>query len=206
MITKEQLQKILPNNPMISVWYVCMQKFFPLYEINTPKRIAAFIAQCEVESMKFTVLSENLYYTAQGLNKIFNHYFPNLASAVPFANQPEKIANKVYANRLGNGPESSGDGYKYRGRGLFQITGKANYEAFAKFKNMTLDDTVKYLETHEGAFESACYFWKTHNLNTVIDTQGIDRVSYIINGGTNGLLERRNYFTSALGVVGEKNA
>lgn len=206
MITQEQLKKILPNNPIISVWYTCMQKFFPIYEINTPKRIAAFIAQCEVESMGFTVLSENLHYTAQGLNKIFNHYFPTLNVAVPFANQPEKIANKVYANRLGNGPESSGDGYKYRGRGLFQITGKANYEAFAKYKNMTLDETVTYLETHEGAFESACWYWKTHNLNTAIDTQGIDRVSFLINGGNNGLTQRRNYFVSALGIVGEKNA
>jgi putative chitinase len=206
MITQEQLQKILPKNVLVPVWFVCMQKFFPIYEINTPKRMAAFIAECEVESMGFTVFSENLYYTAQGLNKVFNRYFPTLDSAVPFAKQPEKIANKVYGNRLGNGPESTGDGYKYRGRGLFQLTGKSNYEIFAKFKNMSLDDTVAYLTTHEGAFESACHFWKTHNLNTVIDTQGIDAVSKIINGGTNGLIDRRNYFNSALVIIGEKSA
>lgn len=206
MITQEQLQKIIPKNSSLSIWYSCMEKFFPIYEINTPKRISAFIAQCEVESAEFTVLSENLNYSAQGLNKTFNRYFSTLDSAIPFAMRPEKIANRVYANRLGNGPEYTGDGYKYRGRGLFQITGKSNYEAFAKFKGISLDDTVKYLETHEGAFESACYFWKTHNLNEVMDTQGIDKVSQIINGGTNGLLDRRNYFKNALKILGDNNA
>lgn len=207
MITKEQLQKILGNNnPSVGLWHQAMNELFPLYEINTPKRIAAFIAQCQHESGNFSVLSENLYYSAQGLNKIFGRYFPTLDSAVPFAKQPEKIANKVYANRIGNGTEASGDGYKFRGRGVFQLTGKANYEQFAKTKNMTLDEVIKYLETPKGALESACWFWKTHNLNSVIDTQGIDKVSQIINGGTNGLIDRRNHFTLALGIVGEKSA
>jgi len=204
MITKEQLQKILPKNPSLDVWYQSMTELFVEYEINTPKRIAAFIAQCQHESANFSVLSENLYYSAQGINKVFGRYFPTLNAAVPFAKQPEKIANVVYANRMGNGPTSSGDGYKFRGRGVFQLTGKSNYEQFAKTKNMTLDELVKYLETPKGALESACWFWKTRNLNTVIDTQGIDSVSKIINGGTNGLLDRRKHFIENMDILGQK--
>jgi putative chitinase len=204
MITQEQLQKILPNTPLLDNWYEAMKELFSVYEINTPKRMAAFIAQCQDESGNFTVLSENLFYSAQGLNKVFGKYFPTITDAVPFAKQPEKIANKVYANRMGNGAESSGDGYKFRGRGVFQLTGKDNYQAFAKTKNMELDDVVKYLETPKGALESACWFWKKNNLNNVIDLRGIDEVSKIINGGINGIIDRKNKYNNILSIIGEK--
>lgn len=204
MITQEQLKKIIPNNTLSSTWCDAMNELFGLYEINTPNRMAAFIAQCQHESANFTVLSENLFYSAQGLNKVFGKYFPTINDAVPFAKQPEKIANKVYANRMGNGAESSGEGYKFRGRGVFQLTGKDNYQNFAKTKGMELDGVVKYLETPKGALESACWFWKKHNLNTVIDTQGIDKVSQIINGGIDGLIDRKEKYNNILTIIGEK--
>jgi putative chitinase len=204
MITQEQLQKILPNNKLSDIWCEALNELFSVYEINTPKRMAAFIAQCQHESANFTVLSENLFYSAQGLNKVFGKYFPTITDAVPFAKQPEKIANKVYANRMGNGAESSGDGYKFRGRGVFQLTGKDNYQSFAKTKNMELDDVVKYLETPKGALESACWFWKKHNLNNVIDLRGIDDVSKIINGGINGIIDRKEKYNKVLVIIGEK--
>ena len=124
------------------------------YEINTPERMAAFIAQVAHESGQLTAVKENLNYSADGLMRIFKKYFTP-ALAAQYARKPEKIASRVYANRMGNGPEESGDGWKYRGRGLIQLTGKDNYTKFAADMEMTLDEAVEYLETPEGAMESA---------------------------------------------------
>ena len=129
-LTKEQLKQLLPKNPYIDYWYNALSQLLPDYEINNAKRIAAFIAQCSHESGGFTALEENLNYKAATLRKIFPKYFPTDEIANQYASMPNKqqaIANKVYANRMGNGDESSGDGFKYKGRGLIQLTGKDNY-------------------------------------------------------------------------------
>ena len=122
-LSKEQLKQLLPKNPYIDYWYNALSQLLPDYEINTPQRIAAFMAQCAHESGGFTALEENLNYKAATLRKIFPKYFPTDELANQYASMPNKqqaIANKVYANRMGNGDEASGDGFKYKGRGLIQ--------------------------------------------------------------------------------------
>jgi putative chitinase len=168
-----------------------------MYNINTINRIAAFLAQTGHESLDFTVVVENLNYSTQGLRKTFKKYFPTDALAKQYARQPEKIANRVYANRMGNGSEASGDGWKYRGKGLIQLTGKSNHAEFAQFKNLELSHIVDYLLTPEGAFESACWFWSKRGLNPIADAGDVTRVTKLINGGTNGLRDRQVRYTRA---------
>ena len=167
-LTKEQLKQILPKNPYIDHWFDALSQLLPDYEINTPQRMAAFLAQCAHESGEFTALKENLNYKAATLRKIFPKYFPTDEIANQYASMPNKqqaIANKVYANRMGNGDEASGDGYRYCGRGLIQLTGKDNYSWFAASLNITVEEAAQYLETFEGACQSACWFWETNNLS-----------------------------------------
>jgi putative chitinase len=168
------------------------------YEINTPKRVAAFKAQCHHESQGSTRKVENLNYSAQGLMNTWPSRFNTQKLADEYARQPEKIANKVYANRMGNGDEASGDGWKYRGRGFIQITGKDNYQAFSRCKGISLDDAVKYLETDEGALESACWYWQTRGLNGLADTGDIRGITKRINGGTIGIKERTELYNKYL--------
>lgn len=170
------------------------------YDINTPRRMAAFISQIDHESAHLTAVRENLNYSQQGLLKTFGKYFTT-AQAAAYARQPEKIANRVYANRMGNGPESSGDGWRYRGRGLIQLTGKNNYTAFANDMEMTLDEAVAYLETPEGAMMSAAWFWDSRDINTPADKGAITTVTKLVNGGTNGLAERIATYNHALKVL-----
>jgi putative chitinase len=134
-LTKEQLKQLLPKNPYVEHWHNALSQLFPDYEINTDKRIAAFIAQCAHESGGFMVLKENLNYRWQSLRKVFPKYFPTDELAQEYASKPNKqeaIANRIYANRMGNGPEESGDGYRYSGKGLIQLTGKDNYFWFSQ--------------------------------------------------------------------------
>lgn len=175
---------------------------FEKYEINTVNRAAGFLAQCGHESAGFTILKENLNYSADGLNKIFKKYFPTVADATPYARNPEKIANKVYGGRMGNGPESSGDGYKFRGRGAIQLTGRDNYTKFAKSVGMTVDEAVADLETLDGAIESACWFWKTNGLNAICDSDDIVKMTKRINGGTIGLEDRKKHYAEAKHLLG----
>jgi putative chitinase len=175
---------------------------FDKYEINTVNRAAGFLAQCGHESNGFTVLKENLNYSAEGLTKIFHKYFPDLASATPYARNPQKIANKVYGGRMGNGPESSGDGFKFCGRGAIQLTGHDNYSQFAASVGMTIDEAVADLETLDGAIESACWFWKKNGLNAVCDADDIVKMTKKINGGTIGLDDRRAHYEKAKGLLG----
>ena len=176
---------------------------FEKYEINTVNRAAGFLAQCGHESNGFTVLKENLNYSAEGLNKVFHKYFPTIESAQPYARNPEKIANRVYADRMGNGPETSGDGYKFRGRGAIQLTGYNNYASYANSVNMTVDQVVQDLETLDGAIESACWFWRKNGLNAVADLDDIIAMTKRINGGTIGLEERTAKYRLAQQVLGE---
>jgi putative chitinase len=202
MITAEQFHKLFPRNPEPQVWAEAMANVFPTYEINTPQRIAAFLAQCGHESGGWTVFEENLNYSAQGLRKIFGKYFPNDELALAYQRQPEKIANRIYGNRMGNGPEESGDGFKYRGRGPIQLTGKSNYTAFAKdmfedWQNVVENpDWVTY--DKDFALMSAIWFWNKNGLNREADAGDIKTMTRKINGGYIGLEDRIKHYNECI--------
>ena len=201
-LTKEQLKQLLPKNPYIDQWHKALSQLLPDYEINTPQRIAAFIAQCAHESGGFVFLTENLNYKAESLTKLFGKYFPNLAVAKEYERKPEKIANRIYANRMGNSDEASGDGYKYRGRGLIQLTGKTNYTWFAASLEISPEEAAEYTQTFEGAAQSACWFWETNKINAFADKGDIVGMTKRINGGTIGLEDRKKHYEHALHVLG----
>jgi putative chitinase len=204
-LTLDQLRQLLPKNPYVENWHQALSQLFPDYGIDTPQRMAAFIAQCAHESANFMVLKENLNYRAATLRKIFPKYFPDDAIANDYASRPNKqeaIANKVYANRMGNGDEASGDGFRYCGRGLIQLTGKSNYSWFAASIEITVEEASEYLQTFEGAAQSACWFWETNNLNQWADKGDILTLTKRINGGTIGLEDRIKHYNHALHVLG----
>ena len=204
-LTLEQLKQLLPKNPYVDHWHQALSQLLPDYEINTAQRIAAFVAQCSHESAGFTALKENLNYKAATLRKIFPKYFPTDELANAYANMPNKqeaIANRVYASRMGNGDEHSGDGYRYCGRGLIQLTGKSNYQSFADSLEMNVEDVPEYLATFEGAAQSACWFWESNNLNQWADKGDILTLTKRINGGTIGLEDRIKHYEHALHVLG----
>lgn len=201
MVTKEQLDKITTRNKNNEALAAILNKYLDKYEINTKNRIAGFLAQCGHESLDFTVLRENLNYGAKGLMVTFRKYFPDEATAKKYERKPEAIANRVYANRMGNGPESSGDGWKHRGRGAIQLTGKDNYSRFAAAIDKSIDETISYLETLDGAIESACWFWKTNGLNSFCDKDDIVGMTKRINGGTIGLEDRKAHYETAKKVL-----
>ena len=197
----EKLKKCVPNNKDHAGLLNAFNKVFEKYQINTKERVAGFLAQCGHESLDFTVLKENLNYGAKGLRGTFGKYFPDDATAAKYERKPEMIANRVYASRMGNGNEASGDGYKYRGRGAIQLTGCSNYTAFAKDVGKTIDETIAYLETLEGAIESACWFWKKNGLNEIADKKDITLMTKRINGGTIGLEDRTKHWNNNLQVL-----
>jgi putative chitinase len=204
-LTLQQLKQLLPKNPYVEHWHGALSQLLPDYEINTPQRIAAFIAQCAHESANFTALKENLNYRAATLRKIFPKYFPDDAIANHYASLPNKqeaIANRCYASRMGNGDEASGDGFRYCGRGLIQLTGKNNYQAFADSIETPVEDVPEYLATFEGAAQSACWFWETNNLNRFADVGDIKGLTRAINGGYIGLEDRIKHYEHALHVLG----
>jgi putative chitinase len=205
-LTFNQLQQLLPTNPYVVHWHHVLEQLLPDYEIDSAPRIAAFVAQCAHESGNFSTLKENLNYRSATLRKIFSKYFPTDEIANYYAglsNKQEAIANKVYANRMGNGDESSGDGYRFCGRGLIQLTGRDNYTWFAASLNISVEEAAQYLETFEGAAQSACWFWETNNLNACADAGDILTLTKKINGGTIGLEDRVKHYNHALHVLGD---
>jgi putative chitinase len=203
-LTLNQLQQLIPKNPYVKQWHTALAQLLPDYEINTAKRIAAFIAQCAHESGNFTQLRENLNYRAVTLRKIFPKYFPTDELAQQYASMPNKqeaIASLVYANRMGNGAPHTGDGYRYAGKGLIQLTGKDNYTWFAASLGITVEEAAEYLETFEGAAQSACWFWETNKLNQWADAGDILTLTKRINGGTIGLEDRIKHYKHALHVL-----
>lgn len=201
-ITPEQLGACIGNNPYLDHWCEALNKLLPDYGIDTPQRVAAFIAQAAHESGNFTALHENLNYRWESLRRVFPKYFPNDAIAQQYAHNQEAIANRVYANRMGNGPEESGDGYRYCGRGLIQLTGQSNYQAFADSIETPLEQIPDYLQTFEGAVQSACWFWENNNLNQYADSDDILTMTKRINGGTIGLEDRKKHYEHAKHVFG----
>lgn len=200
-LTQEQLQHIIGNNPYLDHWTEALNKLLPDYGIDTPQRVAAFIAQCAHESANFTALQENLNYKAESLCRVWPKYF-NTSNCQEYAHNPEKIANRAYANRMGNGDEASGDGWRYCGRGLIQLTGKSNYQAFADSIEVAVESVPEYLATFEGAVQSACWFWESNNLNQYADNNDILTMTKRINGGTLGLEDRTKHYHHALEVLG----
>lgn len=201
--TVEKLHDIIPKVKNVEEWYDSMCESLPQYGINDIARVAAFIAQCAHESGGFTMLQENLNYSAKGLVGTFKKYFPDEAVAKPYERKPEKIANKVYANRMGNGDEASGEGWKFRGRGLIQLTGKSNYTKCSQafFDDLTLLDQPEILIQPYYALNSACWFWNANKLNDLADAQDIKMMTKKINGGFIGLEDRIHHYNHAVDVL-----
>ncbi len=205
--SKELLDQIVPKNPYIDHWHEAIVKILPDYEINTKLRVAAFLAQCAHESGNFRAIKENLNYRWETLRKLFPKYFPTDDLAKQYAGMPnpkkqEAIANRIYANRMGNGPEESGDGFRYCGRGLIQLTGKYNYERYAESLEISVEEASEHLTTFEGCVQSACWFWESNNLNQWADKQDMITLTKRINGGTIGLEDRIKHYNHACHVLG----
>lgn len=200
-ITKDQLNSIIPGNKHLDNWLECLNTILPEYEIDSPERVAAFLAQCAHESGGFTAIKENLNYKASSLRKVFPKYFPTDELAEQYAHNQEAIANRVYGNRMGNGDEHSGDGYAYCGRGLIQLTGHDNYKAFADSLSSSMEEIIEFLQTFEGCVQSACWFWETNDLNSLADVGDIKAMTKRINGGYIGLEDRIKHYNHALEVL-----
>jgi putative chitinase len=201
IFTQERLEKALYiTDPTASTnWFNSFIDSLPEDMIENPNRIAGFLAQTSHESGKYKFLTENLNYSDKGLLKTFPKYF-NESNVMDYARKPEAIANRVYANRMGNGDEASGDGWKYCGRGLIQLTGKNNYQAFANSEQMNIEDLPDYLTTYIGAIRSALWFWNKNNLNNTADAGDLLMMTKKINGGTHGLAERTSEYKRILEI------
>ena len=191
-LTPKILIKAMPRIKNPEAWVLELNKYLPKHGIDSKEEIAAYLAQCGHESSDFNVLEENLRYSSEGLRKVFGKYYKTEAEALAHAKQPQMIANRVYGNRMGNGDEASGEGYKYRGRGLIMITGKNNYTALSidlnKPEYLTNPDL---LLTPQGATLSSLWFWKKNKLDLLDDLESdTTKLSAKINGGDVGLSDR----------------
>ena len=210
LLTVDQLRAMIPTNKEVEAWCAALNEMLPKYGITTPKRIAGFISQCAHESMDFRVLEENLNYKEATLLRVFPRYFgPGKENAAEYAGKPEKIANYVYmdknrskAGALGN--TEPNDGFAMRGKGLKQVTGRANHAAFGMTVGMTAEQAAEYLLTKKGALESALWFWGSRNLNEVADTGDVVKLTKIINGGDIGLADRQARYAKAMAALGGK--
>jgi len=201
LVSFEQLNEFFEDTDeeIIQQYVQPLNDVMEFYEINNKQRIAMFLAQVGHESGGLTTIKENLNYSADRLKVIFPKYFKGVDTTA-FAKNPEKIANRVYANRMGNGDEASGDGYRYCGRGLIQLTGKSNYKAFADDMEWSLEDAVESLKVPEGAAWSAGWFWDSRELNDWADKGDVLTVTKKINGGTIGLEDRKSHYEAALQI------
>ena len=201
-LSQDQLQKIVSSltdenaKSIISALNPAMAEA----QINTPLRQAAFIAQLAHESQGFSRFTENLNYRADRLLEVFGNHFTE-EEAQEYARQPEKIANRVYANRLGNGDEASGDGWLYRGRGFIQLTGKDNYREAGKSLKLDLVGEPDKAAELGVAARVAAWYWNSHKLNPYADDRQFDTITKLINGGFNGLRDRRAYYDTAKEVL-----
>jgi putative chitinase len=200
-VTLDQLYNFFENtdDTVLIKFVEPINKVIEEFDINTPKRLSMFLAQIGHESGGLTRLHENLNYKAPRLSQIFPKYFRDV-DPEDYANDPEAIANRVYCNRMGNGDEDSGDGYRFRGRGAIQLTGRSNYTACGEDLEVDLIDNPEYLETPEGAIRSAAWFWDKNNLNDWADKGDIVTCTKKINGGTIGLDDRKEHYELALTI------
>jgi putative chitinase len=208
--TKQHLAAMIPSNKDVDSWYDALVAIMPKYGITTKKRVAHFISQCAHESGDFRIMEENLNYSEKALASVFGRYFgPGKRDPKEYARNPEKIANYVYMDefrsargQMGNVKE--GDGYRFRGRGLKQLTGRNNYTNFGKSIGMTAEEAAEYVATPKGAVESACWFWDTNKLNTIADTDDVVKMTKKINGGDIGLADRQKRYKAAIEILGGK--
>jgi putative chitinase len=201
MITESVLVTSQTCSPaMADKWLIPLQFTCEKFDINTPERVAGFLAQIGHESGGFRFTSENLNYRAEALTRVWPSRFPP-GIAESYAMQPEKIANRAYADRMGNGDEASGDGWKYRGRGLIQLTGKDNYAAFSLDADNEALVNPDLVAEPELAALSAGWFWKKNGLNALADNRDIVGMTRRINGGTNGLDDRQMRYSRLMSVL-----
>jgi putative chitinase len=198
--TQKALTALGVRPELVKKYVPSIDKAMAEFSVTTKDRQAMFLAQLLHESAMLTATIENLNYSELGLAKVFKKYFDR-NTAKKYARQPERIANRVYANRMGNGDEMSGDGWKYRGRGLIQLTGKDNYVACGNGLGVDLIKNPDYLLTPDGSARSAGWFWKTRKLNTSADAKDILTNTKLINGGTNGLEHRTELYRKLLTLL-----
>ena len=210
MITLEQFSAMIPRNKNPEEWYDAAQQLFKAYDITTDLRIAGFMAQCAHESADFTRLEENLNYSEKALNSVFGRYFgEGKRDAKDYARDPKKIANYVYQDEFRSkrgalGNTDDGDGWRFRGRGIKQLTGRNNYTAFGKSVDMSAEEAAEYVATPAGAIESACWFWKTNKLEKYADADDNLGLTKKINGGTIGLEDRDKRYKDAKVILSGK--
>lgn len=172
-----------------------LPKILDRYELNTPLRLAHFLAQCAHESTVFKVVFEDLHYKPQRIMQVWPKRFPTLLSTKGYAFNPEALANKAYAGVIGNGTEKSGDGWKFRGRGYIQLTGRENYQNFSNYAKLPSVMINPDLVATEYPLQSAAWFWTVYKkLNPLADANDLNRITRIVNGGYKGLEDRRAWF------------
>jgi putative chitinase len=208
-ITQLQLAAFLPKLTMSAEWAEALNGAMDRFEINTPARAAAFLAQVAHESTELKDLVENLSYSAKGLVATWPKRFTSLDAAQPYERQPELLANYVYAKRLGNGDTASGDGWRYRGRGLLHVTGRGNYRSCGTALSLPLEEQPELLATPVPAALAAAQFWQSHGCNQLADDHNDDNddedfvsITSIVNGGTIGLKSRQQYWVRAQAAFG----
>ncbi len=204
-ISEAQVKIIMPNakSDCIEQFVAAFNESSDTFHINTPLRVAHFLSQVAHESGELKHTEENLNYSADALCRVFPRYF-NSKNVASYARNPERIANRAYGGRMGNGSEATGDGWRFRGRGLIQLTGRNNYQAYANsgYCSGDLMSHPEWLAQYPGALKSAMYFWQKNNLNALADANDIVAVTKRINGGTNGLDDRKKFFARAKDVLG----
>jgi len=199
-LSEAQLRRFLPHITHGPTWIEALNASCPRFGITSTPRLAAFLAQVAHESAEFTQLVESLNYSANRLMQVWPKYFPNLTSAAPYEHSPEKLANRVYSGRLGNGDEASGDGWRFRGRGLIQLTGRDNYREAGAGLHLPLETDPDQAALPMTAALTAGHFWNGHGCNELADEGtelAFDRISRRINGGQAGLESRRAYWARA---------
>lgn len=188
---------------VVQKYYIGILNTFSKYQINTVQRQAAFLSQCAHESANFNSVVENLNYSKEALVRVWPKHFTSIASATPYHRNPEKIANRAYRNRMGNGDESSGDGWRYRGRGFIQVTGKNNYTACGQELGLDLVNSPELLELNDNVALSAGWYWDTNKLNGLADKDDLWTITKRINGGTHGWDDRLQKYNKAKKVLNE---
>ena len=204
LITIDQLHSIMPHAPSsaLNKFLDEFNKQLPVYNISTPLRISAFISQGAHESGELRQLVENMNYSAARISQVWPKRFPTLESAISYQHNPEKLGNNVYANRMGNGSPESNDGYRYRGRGWFNGTGKDFYKKMTQLSGNDFIANPDLMATAIYAVKSACVEWKAGNMNELADAQNFKAITKKINGGYTGLAERTNYYNKAKKAFG----
>jgi len=210
MLSIDQFKTLFPANRQSDAWTDAINTYCPQYGIDTPGHLAHFLAQVGHESQGFTRLIENMNYSAQGLANTWPKRYaidPKAATKQPnelalrLQRNPEAIGNNVYANRNGNGDEASGDGYRYRGHGPLQNTGKGNLLEFANEVGMPLAEALEYILTPAGGIIAACRYWQSRNVNRAAGSSNVTAVTVLVNGGINGLADRKEIYAQATGLL-----